>query len=353
MESQIKEIAQFLTLQTRPDIKLPAIEFIAGLTGSSETNTLIARNTTIIDAAVNLTKDEIENVADAAYITLINVTGDDHAANYLCKKDYVQSLLLYALKKTAKYADKACMILCNLTRLSQGCDTTMEILQSQDGRKIFNQLLDAFFCSGYNKHATYHHVAAILANVTQVQAARRWILDKDKLIIQKCLPYTQYYDNAIRRRGLIAVIKNCCFESDCNEWLLGEEIDILPHLLLPLAGPEELKQEETDRLPLDLQYLGEDKVREPEADLRIMLIESLMQLCATKPCRMYIREKMAYAILRELHQWDKNEDVLSTCEKLIQILIGDEPEAGMEDLRNVTVPDNYSITDKSEAIVKK
>ena len=66
--------------------------------------------------------------------------------------------------------------------------------------------------------------------------------------------------------------------SDYNNWLLSEEVDILPHLLLPLAGPEELKQEETDCLPLDLQYLGEDKVREPEPDLRIMLIESLMQV---------------------------------------------------------------------------
>lgn len=32
-----------------------------------------------------------------------------------------------------------------------------------------------------------------------------------------------------------------------HEWLLGPEVDILPFLLLPLAGPEEFSEEEMDR----------------------------------------------------------------------------------------------------------
>lgn len=32
-----------------------------------------------------------------------------------------------------------------------------------------------------------------------------------------------------------------------HEWLLSEEVDVLPFLLLPLAGPEELPEEETER----------------------------------------------------------------------------------------------------------
>lgn len=66
---------------------------------------------------------------------------------------------------------------------------------------------------------------------------------------------------------------------------------------------------------------------------------------------MYIKEKMAYAILRELHQWEKNEEVILACEKLIQMLIGDEPEAGMENLRNVEIPDNYRVVDTPNAAV--
>lgn len=32
-----------------------------------------------------------------------------------------------------------------------------------------------------------------------------------------------------------------------HEWLLGPKVDILPFLLLPLAGPEEFSEEEMER----------------------------------------------------------------------------------------------------------
>ena len=55
--------------------------------------------------------------------------------------------------------------------------------------------------------------------------------------------------------------------------LLGDEVNILPHLLLPLAGPEEYANEDMDKMPLDLQYLDESKIRESDADIRKLLIE--------------------------------------------------------------------------------
>lgn len=213
MDSQIKEIAQFLTPETRPDIKLPAIQFIAGLTGSPQSAILIAKNRAIIDAAINLTTDQVDGVADAAYTILVNITGDGNTAKYLCKQNYIELLLKYASLSTAKYADKACMILCNLSRLAEGCDMSVEVLRSQSGRKHFQQLLVAFCRSDYNKDATYHHFAAFLANITQSETVRKWILSKDDMIILKFLPYMQYYDSLVRRRGIIAVIRNCCFEN--------------------------------------------------------------------------------------------------------------------------------------------
>lgn len=67
---------------------------------------------------------------------------------------------------------------------------------------------------------------------------------------------------------LLGTLKNCCFETDYHEWLLSESVDILPRLLLPLAGPEEFDEEDNDKLPLDLQYLPEDKQREEDPDIR-------------------------------------------------------------------------------------
>ncbi|KAF1574187.1 UNVERIFIED_CONTAM: hypothetical protein FQV16_0007577, partial [Eudyptes robustus] len=63
------------------------------------------------------------------------------------------------------------------------------------------------------------------------------------------------------------------------------------------------------------------------------------QLTATKAGRHVVREKGTYLILRELHRWEREPDVLAACEKLIQVLIGDEPGPGMENLLEVDVPE--------------
>lgn len=59
---------------------------------------------------------------------------------------------------------------------------------------------------------------------------------------------------------------------------MGPDVDVLPCLLLPLAGPEEFDEEDTEKLPFELQYLGENKKRESDADIRKMLLEALLQV---------------------------------------------------------------------------
>ncbi len=65
---------------------------------------------------------------------------------------------------------------------------------------------------------------------------------------------------------------------DCHTWLLSEEIDILPFLLLPLAGPEQFEEKEMEKLPEDLQYLPDEKQRELDPDIRKILLEALMKV---------------------------------------------------------------------------
>ncbi len=66
---------------------------------------------------------------------------------------------------------------------------------------------------------------------------------------------------------------------DYHESLLfSPELDILSRLLLPLAGPEEFEADEMEKLPDDLQYMPPDKEREVDADIRIMLLETIMMV---------------------------------------------------------------------------
>lgn len=68
------------------------------------------------------------------------------------------------------------------------------------------------------------------------------------------------------------------FVAEYHDWLLGDEVDLLPRLLLPLAGPEEFDDDDMDKLPDDLQYLPSDKQREPEAHIRKTITEALLQV---------------------------------------------------------------------------
>lgn len=52
-----------------------------------------------------------------------------------------------------------------------------------------------------------------------------------------------------------------------------------------------------------------------------MLLEALNQLCATKTARQILRDKNTYVILRELHKWEKDTNVLLACENVVDILI--------------------------------
>lgn len=63
-----------------------------------------------------------------------------------------------------------------------------------------------------------------------------------------------------------------------HQWLLSEEVDLLPSLLLPLAGPEQFEDDEMEQLPDDLQYLPDDKVRDDDPDIRKMCIEAIMKV---------------------------------------------------------------------------
>lgn len=143
---------------------------------------------------------------------------------------------------------------------------------------------------------------------------------------------------------------------------------------LPAAHPPEAAS--PPGLPVDLQYLPPDKQREEEPDIRKMLLEAIMlvgarhrgaedrshaqallgvewrrqaparcllrqppsraprlppahaaasfpwQLTATKAGRHAVREKGTYLVLRELHRWEREPDVLAACEKLIQVGTG-------------------------------
>jgi len=136
---------------------------------------------------------------------------------------------------------------------------------------------------------------------------------------------------------------------------MGNNDDFICALLLPLAGSttDELTEEENEQIPIDLQYLPSDKQRETDQDIQHILLETILLLCSTKSIREYLRSKNIYFILREYHQQTNlNFSCNRTCERIIQILIGDEDyNVETDNLLELNIPDD--LREKFQQIDRK
>ncbi|KAB1257800.1 Protein HGH1-like protein [Camelus dromedarius] len=299
------KLLPFLALGARGDLQAAAAQHVLALTGSEPGRTLLAGQGALLRALVELA------VAPAPAPA----------------RDAARALRRPPCWLTSAASRPVAALMAALAA-AEPVETGLE------------RLVRALCTPGYNPRAPLHYLGPVLSNLSQRPATRAFLLDRDRCVVQRLLPLTQYADSSVRRGGVVGTLRNCCFEHRHHEWLLGPEVDILPFLLLPLAGPEDFSEEEMERLPVDLQYLPSDKQRESDADIRKMLIEAIMLLTATAPGRKQVRDQGAYLILRELHSWESEPDVRMACEKLIQVLIGDEPEHGMENLLEVQVPED-------------
>ncbi|XP_058035099.1 protein HGH1 homolog [Ahaetulla prasina] len=330
----MEELLAFLRPEARGDLKGGAVRIVLGLTGGAEGRRLLLARPGFVAALLALSGDPSAALAEAAFHALLNLAAEPGAAGAL--RAGLPDLLRRLLDPAFPLAAPACALLANWSRAEGPCRELWAELQR--GGKGLEPLLEAFCAEDPRPGAPWHHLGSLLANLSQLPEARRALLDRSGRVVRRLLPFTQDAGSALRRRGVAGTLRNCCFDYRHHEWLLSEQVDLLPFLLLPLAGPEEFPEDEMEKLPLDLQYLPAEKQREPEADIRKMLLETLLLLTATKAGRLLVREKGTYFVLRELHKWEGDRGVRAACEKLIQVLIGDEPEAGMENLLEVKVP---------------
>lgn len=337
-ETEVSELRSFLRPETRVDVKSGAVDCVLGLSANRDGCQFLGSRPDLLRAMLALTSDPSISIVKDVYFTFINLSAEESLHQGLVSElDFLPLLCQNLLDPSFPFSDQICTILSNLSRSDRTCPAVYQVLQEKVG--LF-KLVEIFCCENFNPKATLDFIGPLLSNLSQLPEAREEILDRDRCVVQRLLPFTQFEGSVTRRGGVIGTLRNLCFNHKHHEWLLSEDVDILPFLLLPLAGPEELSDEENEGLPLDLQYLPEDKRRESDPDLRKMLLETLLLLCATSGGRCSLKSKQVYPLMREFHRWEENDEVKNAAEKLIQVLIGDEPQRGMENLMEVTIPDD-------------
>ncbi|KAG7177736.1 protein HGH1 homolog [Homarus americanus] len=336
---QINELIQFLAPEGRRDTKSAACMTAAQLTGTPEGLSLLSSRPDALVAIMRLIRDSEIYTGKDAMRALVNISAEESgAAALLAVKDVdvVSEMVKCIEDPNYPHADFACGILANLSKPKHLCQQVFDRIS--EGPIKLEGLVYILCQINYNKKgAKLHLLAPVITNFSQLADGRRQIMVKDEFVFQRLITFMDYKESKGRRMSVIATIHNCCFEKEYHPWLMGEDVDLVPRLLLPLAGPDTFSEEDNESLPIDLQFLPDDKEREPDPEVRKLLLEALMQLCITRASREIMRSQNIYLILREHHKWEEDQHCVMLNEDVVNLLLRTEEEIGTDDLSAVEV----------------
>jgi hypothetical protein len=213
-----------------------------------------------------------------------------------------------------------------------------------------DQLMDCFVkgaAGAYNKHADFDYLSYFFADLAKFPEGREYLTtpqehDENIIPITKIQVFTDHASH-IRRLGVASTIKNVAFLVPAHPVLLSNlnpdltlpppsiGANLLPYILLPLMGPEEYADEDTEGMLDELQLLEPDKEREKDVEIMKTHLESLLLLSTTKEAREVLRRVKIYPIIRECHLHVENDDVREACDRVVQIIQRNE-EGEEEDI---------------------
>lgn len=237
--------------------------------------------------------------------------------------------------------DEVAMLLANLVK-SDVLQKLFELKRKvpepvSTSENAIDQIMDCFVKGaegGLNKHANYDYLSYVFADLSQTEKGRAYFTERQEydgvVPITKLTVFTEHKSN-IRRKGVASTIKNVAFDIASHPMLFDEDaVNLLPYLLLPLAGPEEFSDEDTmDMLP-DLQLLPPDKQRDSDNTIVTTHLETLLLLTTTREGRDKMRAVKVYPLIRETHLHVQDENVQEACDRLVQVLMRDEEGEGQE-----------------------
>jgi Domain of unknown function (DUF383)/Domain of unknown function (DUF384) len=243
-------------------------------------------------------------------------------------------------------ADDIAMLLANLAK-ADSFDRIISLERKtvdnvSTSTNTLNQLMDCFVKGAegaLNKKANYDYLAYLFADISNTEEGRKFFTTKqeyDSVIpVTKLLVFTEHSSD-IRRRGVAWTMKNVCFDVPSHATLLSDDDDsgasLLPYILLPIMGSEEYPDDETSEMLPDLQLLPPDKKREPDHQIILAHLETLLLLTTTREGRERMRQVQVYPIVRECHLNVENEEVREGCDRLVQVLMrGEEGEENETD----------------------
>lgn len=341
MPSDLEDLVSFLH-SPQPAVVQIALDNLVGYSQGAHQQIFSYDNYEAIKDLKKLSKDEGKTTVNQSVTILSNLCDDITMRNLIVEdEEYLQHLVGQIANIHNSNADIMCILLTNMAKNDAITKVlNMEIKHDEEHSKIFKSsraldcMMDCFVKGAdrtLNKYAEYDYLSYFFADISRFSEGRDYFISEqayDEVVpITKLLVFTEKYDSKIRREGVASTIKNSLFDTKSHLKLLDDKINLLPYILLPLAGPEEIDEDDMFNLPEELQLLPSDKKRDPVSNIICTHLESLLLLCTTREVREYLRDKAVYALIKELHKPVEVEEVADLIDRLVQLLMRDEADA--------------------------
>lgn len=208
-----KEILSFLS-SNNVEIRLEALKIIRSLSAGENGDQFFIKNNYF--GAKSLTKFIMNNQNDSISIglaldCLINSTcNSNNLVNYLTNEENFMKYLSL-ISDTEKDSSKKFMLLSNLTRNFSGCESFISATSN------FGEILRKL-CNNLNiddEIADYR--LFIIRNCSQLRTIRDILIETDNneksSLISKLFPLTNLSFPVRRRRAVVDILRNCCFDT--------------------------------------------------------------------------------------------------------------------------------------------
>eukprot|EP00955_Chlamydomonas_euryale_P096788 365032-Chlamydomonas_euryale.AAC.10 len=206
-----------------PQVKLTALEILAGLSGTPDgIGALKSRLDKLLVFAMRLVPvpaaaPGASEASAGALKVLVNLSQDDSAAARMVEQRAVARVMDYIREGACPHARLMCMLLSNLTAREPGCEQLLQLGQDRLQGLNVAVLLKKFVMSGINygmgggadgDEDPFEHVAAVLTNLTRLEAARRLLLEDGRGLLPvravlacKATPWVRLMRFVRRERG--------------------------------------------------------------------------------------------------------------------------------------------------------
>ena len=260
-----------------------------------------------------------------------------HSRKYTPRDGSVPEILkLFHNTDAMHLYNSVAMILNNISRSPGQTEQFSKMVYLADCQ-IFVKLLSQGKEQGY--------LAAVLGNLAVTERGRELLTDQS--IFSELISLLTMPGNVTVRRSAASLFRNLSFDVKNHAKLL----QFLPQLVYPLVGGEEIEEEEIDKLPIELQYLPEDKARESDRQTRNLISDTLFQMGGSYSVRKQLREQNYYILLKNYDQWEEESDARERIQNVIYLIIQDDGEVDLR--KEGELPVEIDVSEKEDLVNEK